>query len=108
MTQEQTSPGLQNERTALAWQRTALSLLAAAAAVARLTYEELGTWSLLCLLLTLPFGAWVFRESRRRYRNSAAPHQRSGRGGRAAMCACVMIVVIGGLELATIIGQSPL
>jgi uncharacterized membrane protein YidH (DUF202 family) len=63
--------GVQNERTALAWQRTALSLMAGSALLARLTFDRLGAFSLASVLVGLPLGLWVFLESRRRYRHQA-------------------------------------
>jgi hypothetical protein len=59
--------GVQNERTALAWQRTALSLAAAEAALARLTYDRAPILSTVSLVVILPLTAWVFAASRRRY-----------------------------------------
>lgn len=89
-------PGLQNERTALSWHRTALSLLAAAAAITKLTYSELGGWSFVCLSVTVPLVVWVFRESRARYLHSAELRRRAtGRDGTAAISLTIVAVVIG-------------
>ncbi|WP_340537730.1 DUF202 domain-containing protein [Nocardioides sp. GXZ039] len=91
--------GLSNERTALAWQRTALSLLAGVAVVARLTFDDVG------LLLLLPLGVagllalWVFAESRFRYRRPAAGVRR---GGRAPFALAVATVLIAAVELIAI------
>ena len=43
---------MQAERTALAWQRTGLSVAVAAAILARLTYGDLGAWALLALAVS--------------------------------------------------------
>lgn len=61
-------PGLQNERTALAWQRTALSLLAGAVALTRFAYEQIGFVGLACLL-AVPLTGAVLLRSGRRYRH---------------------------------------
>ncbi|HET6628068.1 MAG TPA: DUF202 domain-containing protein [Nocardioidaceae bacterium] len=63
---------MQNERTALAWQRTALSLMAGSALLSRLTFDRLGPFSFVSVLVGMPLGLWVFVESRRRYRDKAA------------------------------------
>lgn len=65
-------PGLSIERTALAWQRTALSLLGASLLVARLALDALGPVVVLVVLLSLGHVAALFRSVRRRY------HDRSG------------------------------
>jgi uncharacterized membrane protein YidH (DUF202 family) len=98
--------GLQNERTALAWNRTALSLLAAAAAITRLSYGTFGGWSVLCLALTVPLAVWVFWESRARYRHSANLRPRPvERGGRAAASVSAMTVIIGLTELVALLSR---
>ena len=72
-----------NERTALAWQRTALSLAAASALLSRLTFDRLGLTALLSIL-ALPLSLWVLVESRRRYSHDAGvPVRRRSRDGRA-------------------------
>ena len=45
--------GMQAGATALAWQRTGLSVAVAAAILARLTYGDLGAWALLALVVSL-------------------------------------------------------
>lgn len=97
------SAGRQNERTALAWQRTALSLLAGAAILSRLTYQRLGILSLVSLALALPLCIWVFVESSARYRHDAGIRLRSSRGGKAPAALTAGLVCIGLTELAAII-----
>lgn len=88
------TPGLQNERTALAWQRTALSLIVATAALARFAYEQVGYVGLLCLV-ALPLSTFVFYESRARYRRrEAGGAPARSRGGIAALALTVCIVVL--------------
>lgn len=96
-------PGVQNERTALAWHRTALSLMVAAAGLSRFAYERVGYPGLVCLA-ALPLGAFVFRESRHRYRHRDGgcpdPHARGGTAGVAlvwmvfVLCATGLVIVL--------------
>lgn len=95
--------GAQNERTALAWQRTALSLLAGAAVLSRLTFDRLGPVGLLSVGVALPLTLWVFVESRGRYRDTAEIRLRSRpRGGRAAAALTLVLVIMAATELASI------
>jgi uncharacterized membrane protein YidH (DUF202 family) len=96
--------GAQNERTALAWQRTALSLLAGSAAVARLTVGRLGPLALLCVVVAVPAAGWVFLESRSRYRRDAELTGRDRpRGGRAPAVLALLTVTIALTELAALL-----
>lgn len=61
-------PGAQNERTALAWGRTALSVIVTAAVVSRLAVESIGPIALLAVVAAVPVGLWLVLGSRRRYR----------------------------------------
>ena len=65
-------PGLQQERTALAWERTGLSLTAAAVGVGRHALGHLG-WAVLvpCALVAV-CGLWVWLDAQRRGRQAAA------------------------------------
>ena len=104
-----TSPaaGRQNERTALAWQRTALSLLAGAVVLSRLTYDRLGFLSLSSLALALPLCLWVFVESRGRYRHDAGIRLRpSPRGGRAPAVLTAGLACLALTELAAIVRSA--
>ena len=93
-------PGLGNERTALAWQRTALSLLAGSAILARLTFDRLGPVALLSVAVAGPVGLWLFLESRGRYRHDAGVRRRPrSRGGRAPLALAVATVAAGLTEL---------
>ncbi|HLR86143.1 MAG TPA: DUF202 domain-containing protein [Nocardioidaceae bacterium] len=60
--------GAQNERTALAWSRTALSVVVTAAIVSRLSVESIGPVALLAVVAALPVSVWLVLASRRRYR----------------------------------------
>lgn len=66
MTAPARDPGLQPERTALAWQRTALSLAVAAVVVWRLTAGVLGPIVVVVLVFCLAHSAVLFRAARRR------------------------------------------
>ena len=67
-------PGLQPERTALAWRRTALSVLIGSAAGARILAPHLGAGAVVLGVLGCGFGAWVHLVAgRSTHRRSAAP-----------------------------------
>lgn len=61
-------PGLQPERTRLAWQRTAISLAVGALVYARVESATLGVASWLCAVLGGGFGLTIGYWSRQRYR----------------------------------------
>lgn len=65
------TPGAQVERTALAWQRTALSVLAGSLVMARLSFDELGPLALVSLAIALPLSTWVLLRSRPRHHRPA-------------------------------------
>lgn len=95
--------GVQNERTALAWQRTALSLIVASVALARLTFPRLGLVSLISVLVAVPLCGWVLFESRSRYRQRASFHDStSRRGGAESAALALSIVSMAGTELAAL------
>lgn len=66
MTDRPYDPGLQNERTALAWTRTALALLAASAVLARFALDR--GEAVAAALGVVPLALWVLVLSARRYR----------------------------------------
>ncbi|MBW4717980.1 DUF202 domain-containing protein [Saccharothrix obliqua] len=76
--------GAQNERTALAWQRTALAMIAGSAVLARLTADRLGAYALVSLGVTTALGLVVLVAARWRYRAG-----RRGRRGGAVLPAAV-------------------
>ena len=63
-------PGLQNERTALAWTRTGLALLVAVLLASRITVGELGVVTVIFTIFTLPLAVNVLVSAGRRYRIS--------------------------------------
>ena len=96
-------PGEGNERTALAWQRTALSLVAGSAMLSRVTLHQLGAVALLCFGVVAPLGLLVFWESGERYRHDTGfSPRRPARGGRAPAAIAVATLVMGVTELAAL------
>lgn len=95
--------GAQPERTALAWQRTGLSLALAAAVLARLTWGQLGVWAIVSLLASLALCGWVLVGSRLRYRGqvAATPSGRDVGGWAAALCGTVVLMSL--TELAALL-----
>ena len=97
-------PGRANERTALAWQRTALSLMAGAAILARLTFDRLGLVAVAVLGVALLLALWVLLESRGRYDHDAGTRRRQRpRGGRAPAALAAATVVVGLTEAAALL-----
>ncbi|MGJ9412746.1 DUF202 domain-containing protein [Aeromicrobium sp. CF4.19] len=88
-------PGLQRERTALSWQRTALALMAGSLLVVRLSYEVLGAWALVGAAFAFGLAAWVLVEGRRTYldRTGLRPRRRSRAAGHTAALATAVAVL---------------
>jgi uncharacterized membrane protein YidH (DUF202 family) len=98
--------GRANERTALAWQRTALALLGAALVLARLTYDRIGPVALIFLVIAVPSAVWVLLVSRRRYLDHAASRADARpRGGRSALVVSALMVLLAATELMAILAQ---
>ncbi len=76
--------GESHERTALAWQRTALALVAGSAVLTRLTFERLGLLALISVGVVAPLGLWLMLESRGRHRRTAGPAATTRTGSAAA------------------------
>jgi uncharacterized membrane protein YidH (DUF202 family) len=96
--------GFSNERTALAWHRTALSLLASAAVMARLTWSDLGAYAALPLVSAALLSCWVFLVSRRRYVHRARKQRRAGvRGGLAPAALTVAFSLVALTEVAALV-----
>ncbi len=97
-------PGLANERSLLAWQRTALSLAVASIVLLRLTLGRLGAIAVVGGGLAFALSTWVFLESQLRYSQAAGIRDRSRkRGGRAAASLAVATVVLATIELLVVI-----
>jgi len=84
------------ERTALAWNRTALALLVAAVVVARLTLDRLGPWGMAGAGLAILAGAYLLLEARRWRR----PERR--RGGATTLVLGLAVVGIGLVEIVAV------
>lgn len=96
--------GASNERTALAWQRTALALLAGGAIISRLTFDRVGIFSWIALAVVLPLSAWVLLESRGRYAHDAGLRSRGrSRGGRAPAAVAICTVTLALVELLAVV-----
>jgi uncharacterized membrane protein YidH (DUF202 family) len=89
--------GNAGERTALAWQRTALTVLAGALLVSRLSLDALGPAAFAVLVVTVPLAVWVLVESRFRHRRG------SPQGGRAAAVLTAAVVALAATELAALL-----
>lgn len=98
--------GASNERTALSWQRTALSLVAGAAAMVRLTAADLGVAAALPLGVAILLSGWVFLESGGRYRHDAGIRSRGrSRSGRAPCALSLAVVLMSGTGLVAVMGR---
>lgn len=95
--------GMQHERTSLAWQRTALSLMGAAAGAARLGYERIGPGAVAIAAAGFAASGWVFWTSRARYPVVGRPTCHRQREGRSGMALAATVVLLAGLELACLV-----
>ncbi|WP_219819747.1 DUF202 domain-containing protein [Pseudoclavibacter sp. RFBB5] len=103
-------PGLQPERTALAWQRTILSLAVASTACVRVGGAALGVdAALLGLLSVLSVVACLYSLSRSRYRRvcrELCEENRLGRGGMGIAMAALALVVVALLAAVAVVGLA--
>lgn len=95
--------GLQNERTSLAWRRTALALLVAAATMAKVTAPEWGAAAAAWLLVGAPGALAILVGSSRIYQarrtdSLAAPP------ATAVVLASATTTAIGALALVLLLG----
>ena len=98
--------GLQPERSALAWQRTALSIAVGSLVFGRILSESLGLWALLPMLIGLLMSSVLGMKAHRRY----AHHHRtltSGNGhladGRLHAALALFMVGVGVFSVAMVL-----
>jgi len=101
-------PGAQNERTALAWTRTALALLVGVVLAARLAADPLGVVALAFAIVVAPLALVILLMARRRYlRAHVALHQeRDLPDGRLPALVALVTCLLAVLELAYAINGS--
>jgi hypothetical protein len=101
-------PGLQPERTALAWRRTGLAVAVGAIAGARVLFPALGVGALVVGTLGLGLAALLIIGSTRRARLAEACLLRdgdlvSGPGGRVIAAVCIACTAVGVAALAVVV-----
>jgi uncharacterized membrane protein YidH (DUF202 family) len=102
-------PGLQPERTALAWRRTGLAVAVGAIAGTRVLVSALGVGAVVVGLLGLTLAALLVLGSTRRARRAEAALLQdgdlaAGPGGRLIAAVCVACTSVGVAALAVIVG----
>jgi hypothetical protein len=102
-------PGLQPERTALAWLRTGLAVAVGAVAGARLLAPALGAAAVAVAVFGLVLAALFLLGSTRRARRAQTAllrdgHLASGPGGRLLLVISMACTVLGVVALAVVVG----
>lgn len=94
--------GAQNERTALAWTRTALALLVGVVLASRLAAESLGPAAVVFGLVVAPASLLVLVLARRRYRRSheALHGARALPDGKLPGLVALVTLLLAALEIA--------
>jgi len=95
------APGVQAERTLLAWQRTGLSLLIASAALFGLVVRTLHEWALLPLIAAGVPSLWVVLHASRRHRRGSAGRALRGHPAASAAALVVAVTVVGATAVGT-------
>lgn len=93
------------ERTTLAWQRTALALVAGSAFLSRLTFERLGVAALLSVVVAAPLGCWLVAASRTRSRRAPGSGLYA-RGGLAPALLTAATAAVAVTELLAVVSGS--
>jgi len=98
-------PGLQNERTALAWLRTNLALLGVALIVARVVATRNLVLALALTTIAGTLSAWVGRRATRRYRTSAWSLSQEGMlpDGRLPALVAALAALTGAVALSFVL-----
>ncbi len=99
--------GVPNERTALAWTRTALALLGAALLATRVVVERLGALASVFAAVALPLAVVVLVGAGRRYRTAHAMLSSQARppDGRLPAGVAVLVVVLAVAELVYVLSD---
>lgn len=102
-------PGLQPERTALAWRRTGLAVAVGSIAGTRLLVPTLGAWAVVAGLLGLGLAVLLVLGSTRRVRRAQAALLQDGNlacgpGGRLVAAVCLACTSLGVAALAMVVG----
>ena len=100
MTATPRDPGLQPERTTLAWQRSALALAGATIVVGRLTFGTVGAIALIVVALGVAHAAVIFATAQRHYRiRTGATQAKQWPTGVHAILLSVQVTALALLEL---------
>lgn len=106
---ERSDPGLQPERTALAWRRSTLSLVAGGALALRFLPPQLGPWSLAIGVLGLLAGGaiWAAGAARARRLRHAVDAGRPLPGGLliALLAGTIALAAAAALVLSLVLGR---
>jgi uncharacterized membrane protein YidH (DUF202 family) len=103
-------PGLQPERTALAWRRTGLSVAVGAVACARLLVPTLGTAAVVLVVLGVALAVLFLLGAAKRARRAQDALLRDGDlacgpGGRMVAAVCVGCTAVGVTALAVVVNM---
>lgn len=91
--------GVSNERTALAWTRTALALMSTALVAGRIVLDRLGALAVVLTVVAVPLAAAVLVAAARRYRASLRPGAPTP-DGRVPGLVSALVVVLAVTEAA--------
>lgn len=103
-------PGLQQERTRLAWRRTGLALVVGALTVGRLTMETLGAQVLVPALVAAALSSWVVVTTLRGGRMARTHPEESQfdrllHDGRLPAVVALVAASLASVELASLLAQ---
>lgn len=99
-------PGLQGERNALAWRRTALAVGVVGLAEARLVLEHIGALALVAVGVATGMSGWLYYLGSRRYRRTdrSMSGQTPVPDGRPMAALAALMVITAALELGHLLG----
>ncbi len=100
-------PGMQQERTTLAWRRTGLALLVGSLTIGRLTLDSLGSAVVIPTVITASLALYVLADTLRQHRLAHVHPEEPGfsvlRDGRLVV---VVSTVIGVLALGEVVAAA--